>query len=203
MNEKVLLKGKFSSATSWLSAVFYFMAAISLISSFVYAIEFKAFWLFLIPAVFLILGLLLRLKYELSITANNVIGQTFFLWNVRTIILPIRQITAISTLNDRILTISSPSGVIHVTGILNQCEIVSCLSGLMNQQSNATMSNAAPQAQSTPPTLKTPAPATQSPATPATQTVKSIRQDDYTICGHCNTKNLNTRTTCWSCGNNL
>lgn len=35
------------------------------------------------------------------------------------------------------------------------------------------------------------------PASPAPNTLK----DDFWICGSCKTKNLNTRDTCWSCGN--
>lgn len=141
MNEKTLIKGKFSNPNPF-AVIFLAIAGISLVTCFVVAtlavgspagafkyIDRGYCWFFVGAGVFALLGLIfLVMKFELTITEGKVVGKTLF---GKRVDLPISQISAAGTGVFHRVSIATSAGAINFYGVINQNEVFSTISDLL------------------------------------------------------------------------
>lgn len=148
MNDKVLVKGRFSGLNPFSVACFV-IAIGALVACFVVAavsvpsegimwafkgIRYGYYWFFIGAALFFVLSIVTSSKFELIITESTVTGKALF---GKRVDLPVSQISAIGTGMFSSITISTASGAINFYGVTNQDEVFKCLSDLLKSRQNA------------------------------------------------------------------
>ena len=148
MNEKVLVKGKFSGFNPF-SLLCFAMAGIAFIVCFIVAtimggspswalegIEYGYYWFFIGIFFFFILGLIFAtMAFELIVTDGRVVGKTLF---GKRVDLPISQISVVGTGIFNRVSIATSSGFINFYGVANQNEVFSVLSELLLKRQEET-----------------------------------------------------------------
>lgn len=149
MNDKVLVKGRFSGLNPFSVACFVIAVGV-LVACFVVAavsvpsegimwafkgISYGYYWFFIGAALFFVLSFVTSTKFELIITESTVTGKALF---GKRVDLPVSQISAIGTGMFSSITISTASGAIKFYGVMNQDEVFKCLSDLLKSHQNAT-----------------------------------------------------------------
>lgn len=141
MNEKILIRGKFSHLQP--HALFCFsIAGIALVVCFAIAtifggspswafegIAYGYYWFFIGIIVFFVLGLIFTvMNFELIVTDGRVVGKTSF---GKRVDLPISQISGVGTGMFNRVSISTSSGLISFYGVINQNEVFAIISKLL------------------------------------------------------------------------
>lgn len=123
--------------------------------------------------------------------------------------LPLGGITAVSIGRNNYVHVGSSGGHIHAYGVPDHYGVYNMITAVLAKVPGNAMEEydtPAPAPQPAPEpaseSIPEPAPAPKEeakpkPAAPAPK--DRVQYDDYWICGKCGTKNMNSRTTCWSC----
>ena len=148
MNEKILVKGRFSSFNPF-SLLCFAIAGIAFVVCFIVAtifggspawafegIEYGYYWFFIGIFLFFVLGLIFALMtFELIVTDGRVVGKTLF---GKRVDLPISQISVAGTGIFNRVTIATSSGFINFYGVVNQKEVFSTISKLLLKRQEET-----------------------------------------------------------------
>lgn len=150
MNEKILIKGKFSTLKlNPISLVCFLIAGIAFIVCFIVAtifggsplwafegMEYGYYWFFIGIIVFVIVGFVfLAMPFELTVTDSRVVGKTLL---GKRVDLPISQISATGTGMFKRVSIATSSGSINFYGVANQNEVFSVISELLLKRQEET-----------------------------------------------------------------
>ena len=148
MNDKILVKGKFSNFKHFALSCFA-IAGIAFVACFIVATKFGGspawafegmaygyYWFFIGILIFVVLGLMfLATKYELIVTDGKVVGKTLF---GKRVDLPISQISVAGTGIFNRVSIATSSGSINFYGVTNQNEVFSTISELLMKRQEET-----------------------------------------------------------------
>ena len=160
MNEKILIKGKFSGLNPYASLCFS-IAGISLVVCFIVAtifggspawafqgMEYGYYWFFIGIIVFFVLGLIFTvMDFELIVTDGRIVGKTSF---GKRVDLPISQISGVGTGVFNRVSIVTSSCSISFCGVINQNEVFTVISGLLlKHQEETKLSFKAPESSNT------------------------------------------------------
>lgn len=148
MNDKILVKGKFSDFNPF-ALICFSIAGIAFVSCFIVAtifgrspawafegIKYGYYWFFIGTLIFGVLGLMFfKMRFELIVTDGKVVGKTLF---GKRVDLPISQISVAGTGIFNRVSIATSSGSINFYGVTNQNEVFSTISELLMKRQEET-----------------------------------------------------------------
>ena len=148
MNDKILVKGKFSNLNPF-ALLCFAIAGIAFVACFIVAtifggspswafegMEYGYYWFFIGIFIFVVLGLMfLAMKFELIVTDGKVVGKTLF---GKRVDLPISQISVAGTGIFNRVSIATSSGSINFYGVTNQNKVFSTISELLMKRQEET-----------------------------------------------------------------
>ena len=148
MNEKELIKGKFSNPNP-LSLLCFMLAGISFVLCFLVAtivkgnpmwafegMEYGYYWFFIVMGAAIGLGVVfMKMEFELIVTEGKVVGKTLF---GKTVDLPISQISATGAGMFNRVSIATSSGSINFYGVSNREQVLSVISDLLLKRQEET-----------------------------------------------------------------
>lgn len=148
MNEKILVKGRFSTLNPS-ALVCFVIAGIALVICFVVAtifggspawafegIKYGYYWFFIGTIIFFVSGLIFAvMDYELIVTDGRIVGKTSF---GKRVDLPISQISGVGTGIFNRVSIATSAGAINFCGVKNKNEVFSAISELLLKRQEET-----------------------------------------------------------------